>query len=954
MLSCTGVDALIVAEVIDQTNRIVGVFLYYREKGAEEFQTTDMLRKTGDSFQAYIPSAFITETGTEYFIEAFDDYEVSATTPVIEITQQAEPVLTTPVTNMLPVNGTQNLNIPIRFSWAGSPDALTHDLYLWPANQERPENPVLVGITEQGTIYRPQNVQYGTDYSWQIISRDACTTLAGPVQTITFRQLPDLVVSSVKAPASAFSEETIELEWEVLNTGNGSTGDRQWYDGIYLSASPVFDVDEALYLKGIPNASTLVTNEGYTLTTTVTLPRGITGEYYFHVETDRGANILESTEENNLSVQNDPLQVTLKPPPDLEVSSVVAPRNSFSEQTLAIRWQVENTGPGSTEVTAWTDGIYLSMDEELDIGSASLLKSIPFEGELMPGESYTRNDSVTLPGGIQGIWYLFVRTNTGNDVYEILENNTRRSDSLSVVLLPFPDLVTTEVTARDSANSNESISISWEVQNQGARIIESTSWVDRIFLSTSEDGSENIIDLAGQQTNLRLDLDQAYQGQASVTIPNNITGSWYIFVETDASNRVMEFDGERNNIDRNETPIHIATPDLTVENIVLPEGAASGQRLTLQWRVGNHGQGALINRSWRDVIYLSPTSALGDDAIELAAANTHSSLVPGSGLDKSLQVLIPQGMEGSYYIIIATDQGNQIFEDGQEENNTRASNTPLTITLSPFADLLVNPFTVPDSIYAGTPFDLNITVSNQGQANADGTLWQDQIYVSLDSVWNPSTAKFLSTITRSQGLSSNASYAVQTSVTIPMLSLLEPGLKRANCYIHVKTDALNDVYEHTDEDNNITRSSPIVVTCPGPVNLRMDQVSANKSSLASGESMTASWRVTNTGSKTTFWDYQLWYDGIYLSTDTIWDAQDIFVTDQVIPGPLLEGESYQASLDFRMPDGFSGQYYVLIVADHTNKNDEGDFSDNYQYVRVTNEQGEPLPPEIPFTILLIW
>jgi len=951
VLSCVNVNVPVVADAVDQTNNVQSVLLYYRRKGTEQYQKTGMQRKAGDTYQSFIPASIVTSAGIEYYLEAFDDYKARHATPVYEIILQDKPVLTQPVTNMLPANGTTDVTVPVRFSWAGSPEALTYDVYLWPSSQAKPAEPTATGLTEFNYIYAGTDVQFGAQYSWQVIARDACTGVEGPVQQITFRPLPDLTVVSVKAPGAAFSEETIQLEWEVSNTGQGATEDKDWYDGIYLSARPLFDPAEAEYLKGMPNVSALAAGKGYTQTTTVTLPRGITGDYYFYVEADRGRRIQETDETNNLLVQTTPIKVTLKPPPDLEVDSVVAPRNSFSGQTIAVRWKVQNTGPGQTEVAAWQDMIYLSTQEELDTRNAYLLKSVPHQGALAPGESYRRNELVTLPRDIQGRYYLFVQTNPNRTVYESTINNVRRSDSLSVILLPFPDLVITEVKARDTVSCNESVAISWQGQNEGATVIENALWSDRVFLSSSEDGTQNVTWLGGGQFNERLDLNQSYQGQAALTIPRNITGDYYLFVKTDANDGVYEYSDENNNVTRSAKTIHIAAPDLTVKDLVVPQTASSGQLISVQWTVSNAGKGALINRSRRDVVYLSATPTLTEDAYELGVANVQNSLVPGSGAERSLQAVLPQGMQGSYYAVVVTDESDQIFEDGREANNVAVSARPLTITLANWADLQVNAFTLPKAAFAGDTLELNFTVSNPGKADASGTLWQDKIYISLDSVWNPNQAKYLTSITRSQGLAANASYDVQTDLILPMLSLLWTELKRANCYIYIQTDAQNDLYEHTDETNNITRSPAIFVTCPGPVNLRMDWVKADKVTLKSGEQMSASWRVTNIGSRTDFWDYNLWYDGIYLSKDTLWDGQDLFVTDQVIQGPLMEGASYQASLSFRLPNGIAGEYFVLIVADHKDKNDEANFKNNYQYLKVINQQGQPLP-QVPYKFVL--
>ncbi len=163
------------------------------------------------------------------------------------------------------------------------------------------------------------------------------------------------------------------------------------------------------------------------------------------------------------------------------------------------------------------------------------------------------------------------------------------------------------------------------------------------------------------------------------------------------------------------------------------------------------------------------------------------------------------------------------------------------------------------------------------------------------------------------------------------------------------TDAQNAVYEFTDKDNNVGKSNAIYLTNPPPVNLRMDQVSSNKRSLKSGESLRVSWSVSNTGNATNIWNSGPWYDGIFLSTDSIWDSQDIYVAQQLINGPILEGGSYESSLSFRLPNGVFGEFYLLVVADFRNLNNDANLADNFRYLPVLNEQGEPVR-QLPISI----
>src|SRR5690606_9010861 len=239
--------------------------------------------------------------------------------------------------------------------------------YIWPSNEVRPSLPTAANLSQMVYIFNNRNIQYGVTYSWQVVSKDACTSLFSEIQEITFRKLPDLIVKSVALPGTALSEDVIEVQWEIENIGEGSTGNTMWYESIYLSQSPNFDVATADFVKGVVREKSLEAGEANAQSTTIQLPRGIAGEFYVFVVIDRNNHLREIEKSNNSGVNASPVQVTMRPTPDLEIGTVViSPRNTFSEQRIAVQWRVDNKGPAKTEADRWFDDIYLSQREEFD------------------------------------------------------------------------------------------------------------------------------------------------------------------------------------------------------------------------------------------------------------------------------------------------------------------------------------------------------------------------------------------------------------------------------------------------------------------------------------------------------------------------------------------------------------------------------------------------------------
>ncbi len=66
------------ATVVDTTNNVEDVKLYYRKYGDILFQVVDMTNNVGNVYNSQIPSAFVTTDGIEYYIKATDDFGVSS------------------------------------------------------------------------------------------------------------------------------------------------------------------------------------------------------------------------------------------------------------------------------------------------------------------------------------------------------------------------------------------------------------------------------------------------------------------------------------------------------------------------------------------------------------------------------------------------------------------------------------------------------------------------------------------------------------------------------------------------------------------------------------------------------------------------------------------------------------------------------------------------------------
>ena len=820
----------------------------------------------------------------------------------------ADKPLTGPFTNMLPSDSNSNLSLPITFSWYPISDATGYDLYIWLTGQSRPINPRVSNITGINyTLY--SGLDYEKYYKWQIIAKKACHTLESPVQTFQLRYLPDLIVNNIQLPVSAFSGQNLSVRWEIKNTGQGSTLNQQWYDLVYLSQDAVFDNTD-LFLGSMTNVSALASNESYVQNKTFKLPQGLNDNFYIFVHTNPYNQVQENQLNNNRQVSSNTVFIQLTPPPDLRVTSVVAPNFAFSNENINITYTVSNAGTGATRANQWTDYLYLSKDSVFN-SAAVYANRYHHVGELNENENYSATRTVKLPDGIFGKYFVFVVTDIFDQVYEhASENNNRgRSDSINVLLTPPIDLVVSEITIPASASNRQQVTIKWKVANNGGSSTAGKAWTDNIYISKiASFNLDSSILLGGLYHYTEVDAGADYSAQQNVTIPGNLNGNYYIYVFTDASKTVFEYTFDNNNVSRSINSIQVFSPDLIVTDVTTPAGENSGNNISIGYKIKNKGPGTLVTATNSDKFYLS-TSATYNPAslIELMAiAYNTGTLLPNDSSIKNAQVKLPNGINGNYYIYIVTDASNGIFEASGENNNTARSNA-INIALSPWADLVVDSIQIPDSATAGDVIPILFVVANNGNKSTVDSNWTDEIYLSASQSFIPSEAIKVREVIRSRPLQIDSMYAVISQVKVP------GNILQGNYYVHVFTDTKNTIYEHTDEGNNSRFKGKLFIKRYPPVDLIVYNVAAPASG-SSGLQVVLSYSVKNQGVVQTLQGQ--WNDAVYLSTDAVWNkTTDILVKDFVRKTTLIPGQFYSATETVNLPNGLSGSYYLLVVTD---------------------------------------
>ncbi len=402
--------------------------------------------------------------------------------------------------------------------------------------------------------------------------------------------LPDLVVTSITPPSNGvYSGNRVPISFVVTNKGTAPTTAPTWQDWVILSQDPTLAQtyqgqlngtgtggDQTLnnqpVILGFDNPSYLAAGESYQQTVEVPLPISAQGTWYVYVVPDgTGAHhpfsMPEASRTDKLAISTG-FSVTLSPPPDLTVTSVKAPAQDFSGQPMNLSWAVANNGTGQTATDSWTDAVYLSSQATLD-ASATLLGTFTHQGVLATLSSYTDSETVDLPVGVSGSFYFLVKTDLYGQVFEdgATANNVGATTTTETVnLTPPPDLEVTAISPPATALAGHALSFTYTVTNAGAGATPNYTWNDALYLSpTTTYDASTAISLGEQTHQGSLDAGDGYTNSVTATLPNTLTGAYYLLVDTDSDNDVFELDKPNNWGASNGTIAISSTPaDLVV------------------------------------------------------------------------------------------------------------------------------------------------------------------------------------------------------------------------------------------------------------------------------------------------------------------------------------------------------------------------------------------------------
>ena len=273
-----------------------------------------------------------------------------------------------------------------------------------------------------------------------------------------------------------------------------------------------------------------------------------------------------------------------------------------------------------------------------------------------------------------GTYYAVVRGSLGSGGLEA-------QDVLDVQVVPtgavsFPNLQVVTVTppTGGSIQSGQLINYAFAVQNVGSLATATANWVDRAALSTDTIlGNADDIPLGLFAHNGALDPLQGYSVTNSFSIPDGVSGDYYLIVMADAGNAVSEFlfEGDNTTVSASTFHINLAPyPNLRVENLTIGTPDTNGT-YSITWNTANRGTGVAPGIFHERFLVRNLNTGTLLANIEQAVTND---IAPGATLAHATTITTTNA--GSYQVQVSTDWRNVLYEhDGTSHAAAEADNT---------------------------------------------------------------------------------------------------------------------------------------------------------------------------------------------------------------------------------------------------------------------------------------
>ncbi|MGN6385042.1 MAG: FG-GAP-like repeat-containing protein, partial [Verrucomicrobiota bacterium] len=218
----------------------------------------------------------------------------------------------------------------------------------------------------------------------------------------------------------------------------------------------------------------------------------------------------------------------------------------------------------------------------------------------------------------------------------------------------FPNLQVTTITppSGTSIKSGDTIGFNYTVKNVGSVSTTVASWTDSVVISQNTTlGDSDDVQLGIYPHTGVLNDGQEYVQNQSAKIPDGITGTYYVIVQTDFANAVNEFvlEGDNITVSQNSFVIQAAPyPDLVVENLAV--SAPVGNVYTISWNTANRGTAPVAN-PFKERLFVKNTR--NNSVLLNIERNVTNAIAAGAVLPQSATITATNA--GPHQVLVTTD-----------------------------------------------------------------------------------------------------------------------------------------------------------------------------------------------------------------------------------------------------------------------------------------------------------
>ncbi|HOZ52176.1 MAG TPA: CARDB domain-containing protein, partial [Chitinophagaceae bacterium] len=642
--------------------------------------------------------------------------------------------------------------------------------------------------------------------------------------------------------------------------------------------------------------------------------------------------------------------------PDLILEQINCNQTLYSFSPNTISWVVKNIAANSTTKNYyWSDMIGISLDTVIGNFNDIFIGEFNYLHALTGGNQYTQQKTITLPELASGNYRLYIRA--GNVLgLDLNQTNNLFWKDVQILHKPSADLKVVSLGSPADAFAGDSISVIYTVENDGLIATAADLWNDAVYISELPFFNSSAIKLDEYKSpNANLDTtfyytqngpviqnitnqpyaiqtDSIYSVNRKFRLPTYLlSGQYYIYVKVNSNHPYPVYEGAYlgNNLAKSPIVLSITQlppSDLVIDSFACPSTMNSGTLVPFYWRVKNQGIAESATTSWRDRVYINTTNTIYGATL-LGSVVRNQTLLKDSSYQVSGNFKIPNGLNGLYYVMVKTDDSNEVFEYLQESNNTYATASPININLSPYPDLqITNVHFDLDTLQSNIPVTLHYTIKNTATASSNGTFYQGMYYIN-PNIDPDSLIYFNNDIYSLPILAGDSVQRTKVFYT--------PNQSGVFTYF-VKADIFNNQYEHDLEGNNLSLADTVQVQ-PFYSDLGFF-ASAFATSTTSGQSFPVSYVVKNFGTGSTTSSHHV--NGVYISTDSLYSVNDIPLNNFDYFGLLDSSQTYSHYKQINLPSSLvSGNYYLLVKLDLNNEimNDDNNLN-NLVAIPFTNTQ----------------